>query len=93
MTLVEELRRRAAEARSVADSSEIGLRYHAQADTWQKAADLVEADPLYKASPVVIELLTRIARGGNDTPERARETLHWFTARTEDLLATLPKEG
>jgi len=89
MTLVEELRRRAAEARSVADSSEIGLRYHAQADTWQKAADLVEADPLVKAAPELVRLTRSALRqleahgvGFVDPPTRLIE-----------LLATLPKEG
>lgn len=101
MTLVEELRKRAAATREYAEDIRTapatltdGERevYATGADriaqAYVDAADLLEADPLYKSAPAMLELLreARSHLGDGDRPH-AR-----LKKRIDELLVSFPKE-
>jgi len=84
VTLVEELRRRASRVAEHGSSTDFAV-----CNAYNEAAELVEADPLYKAAPELVRLTRSALRqleahgvGFVDPPTRLIE-----------LLATLPKEG
>lgn len=99
MTLVGELRRRAAEEEAlraaVVGRDTIEAEQHLGAlRAYKAAADLVEADPLYKAAPKLKELVVR-AKKWRTEPSRSDPYTDFWKAWFEEadaLLAALPEE-
>ena len=90
MTLAQEIRKKAAEA--FQQRRDPGGYYRTgKKDGLEEAADLVEADPLYKAAPDLETLVRELRRirvwGPDDAP--SNELLEW-NRRAEALIATLP---